>query len=259
MKNVLLLCVCIAAAAASLWGHAAGDAAVPDPDVDPGRAYFAMQQSPRSVAGGAGFVIDDAIDRFVDVIGWRNVAFDRSFFFAGGGGGLESAAFRGGWAGRPGGNYLGLYFSGDVFYGRGNRNDGSNAADSVNRSYDEIVANDNIIALFGNELLGGFRFDLCFDQALFTSLETETGETRKTAAPFVTTLQWGRQFGKFSPTASVGVSWGGYGTDDGYLHISASVVRHSLYKLNKIGDKQHPCRTPLPICTLLVSPLSSCT
>jgi hypothetical protein len=39
----------------------------------------------------------------------------------------------------------------------------------------------------------------------------------------------------------------------------ASLVRHSLYKLNKIGDKQHPCRTPLPICTLLVSPLSSHT
>ena len=37
----------------------------------------------------------------------------------------------------------------------------------------------------------------------------------------------------------------------------ASLVRHSLYKLNRIGDKQHPCRTPLPICTLLVSPWSS--
>ena len=39
----------------------------------------------------------------------------------------------------------------------------------------------------------------------------------------------------------------------------ASLVRHSLYKLNRIGDKQHPCRTPLPICTLLVSPWSSRT
>ena len=34
----------------------------------------------------------------------------------------------------------------------------------------------------------------------------------------------------------------------------ASLVRHSLYKLNRIGDKQHPCRTPLRISTLLVSP-----
>ena len=39
----------------------------------------------------------------------------------------------------------------------------------------------------------------------------------------------------------------------------ASLVRHSLYKLNRIGDKQHPCLTPLPICTLLVSPWSSRT
>jgi len=33
----------------------------------------------------------------------------------------------------------------------------------------------------------------------------------------------------------------------------ASLVRHSLYKLNRIGDKQHPCLTPLPVFTLLVS------
>jgi len=39
----------------------------------------------------------------------------------------------------------------------------------------------------------------------------------------------------------------------------ASLVRHSLYKLNRIGDKQHPCLTPLPICTLLVSPQCSHT
>ena len=39
----------------------------------------------------------------------------------------------------------------------------------------------------------------------------------------------------------------------------ASLVRHSLYKLNRIGDKQHPCLTPLPIYTLLVSPRSNRT
>jgi hypothetical protein len=40
---------------------------------------------------------------------------------------------------------------------------------------------------------------------------------------------------------------------------TASLVRHSLYKLNKIGDKQHPCLTPLPNFTLLVSPRFSHT
>ena len=39
----------------------------------------------------------------------------------------------------------------------------------------------------------------------------------------------------------------------------ASLVRHSLYKLNRIGDKQRPCWTPLPICTILVSSRSSRT
>jgi hypothetical protein len=203
--------------AAFLRGHSADEAAAgPEPDVLPGRAYFVMQQSPRSVAGEAGFVLDGAIDDFVDVIDYRNAAFDRSFFFAGGGGGLESAAFRGGWAGRPGGNYLGLYFSGDLFYGRGSKadKDDSAYANAAYNSYDEIVANDNLIVLFAAPLLGGFRFDLRFDQAAFTSLETKTGETRKTATPFVSTLQWGRRFGKFSPKAAVGASWGGYGTAD---------------------------------------------
>ena len=39
----------------------------------------------------------------------------------------------------------------------------------------------------------------------------------------------------------------------------ASLVRHLLYKLNRIDDKQHPCLTPLPVCTFLVSPRSSHT
>ena len=34
----------------------------------------------------------------------------------------------------------------------------------------------------------------------------------------------------------------------------ASLVRHSLYKLKRIGDKQHLCLTHLPIFILLVSP-----
>jgi len=38
-----------------------------------------------------------------------------------------------------------------------------------------------------------------------------------------------------------------------------SFVWHSLYKLNRIGDKQHPCLTPLPIFTLLFSPQVICT
>jgi hypothetical protein len=39
----------------------------------------------------------------------------------------------------------------------------------------------------------------------------------------------------------------------------AFLVIHSLYRLNRIGDKQHHCLTPLPIFTLLVSPQFSRT
>jgi hypothetical protein len=35
------------------------------------------------------------------------------------------------------------------------------------------------------------------------------------------------------------------------------MVRYSLYKLNRISDKQHPCLTPLPNFALLVSTQSS--
>jgi len=37
----------------------------------------------------------------------------------------------------------------------------------------------------------------------------------------------------------------------------ASLFRYSLYKLNTIGYKQHPCLTSLPLFTLLVSTWSS--
>jgi len=40
---------------------------------------------------------------------------------------------------------------------------------------------------------------------------------------------------------------------------TASLLRHSLYKLNRISDKQHPCLTPLPIFTLCVPPRFSHT
>lgn len=39
----------------------------------------------------------------------------------------------------------------------------------------------------------------------------------------------------------------------------ASLVRHLLYKLNRIGDEQYPCLTPLPVFTLLVCPRFSHT
>jgi hypothetical protein len=34
------------------------------------------------------------------------------------------------------------------------------------------------------------------------------------------------------------------------------LARCSLYQLNRIGDKQHSCLTPVPVFTLLVSPWS---
>jgi hypothetical protein len=214
MKTLLAAFVFVAAASI-LWGHAAEDLPVPDPEVNPDQAYFLMQRSPRSVLRESAFLTTAAIDNFVDVTGWQNMDFDKSFFFAGGSGGNLSASFRGGAAGRIGSSYLGFYVSGDLFSGRGNTADKGHPsfAEAVNQSYNEVVMNGNFIVLFGNELPGGLRFDVCFDRATFTTLETKDGSTESTATPFVTTLQWGRQFGGFAPKLSAGISWGGHGTD----------------------------------------------
>jgi hypothetical protein len=40
---------------------------------------------------------------------------------------------------------------------------------------------------------------------------------------------------------------------------TASLVRYSLYKLNRNGDRQYLCLTRLPFFTLLVSPWASRT
>ena len=218
-------------AASALWGHSGEELPVPDPDVSPDRAHFVMRRPPQSVLKEAGFLVDTAIDDFVDVTGWQNVAFDKNFFFLGGSGGLESAAFRGGWAGRPGGAYLGVYFSGDVFSGRGSAADMDSPAfqDAVNQAYHEAVVNDNLTVLFGDESLGGLRFDLRFDQTKFTSLTAKDGGAETTATPFVTSLQWGRATGGFTPKVSAGVSWGGHGTDDEFDNTRLALKLEAAY------------------------------
>jgi hypothetical protein len=230
-KLVLSFVLALATVGSVLWGHAGDEIAVPDPDVSPGRAYFTMQRPPQSILKEAGFLVDAAIDDFVDVSGWRNVAFDRNFFFLGGSGGSLSASLRGGWAGRPGGRYLGVYFSGTVFSGRGIAADRDSPVfqEAVSQSYDEFAVNDNLIVLFGDESLGGLRFDLRFDQAEFSSLTAKDGNVETTATPFVTTLQWGRAFGGFTPKVSAGVSWGGHGTDDEFDHTKLAVKFEAAY------------------------------
>jgi hypothetical protein len=231
MKKLFCVVTFTVAIATALWGHALEDLPLPDPEVNPDQAYFPMQRSPRSVLRESCFLANAAIDNFVDVTGWQNMDFDKTFFFAGGGGGNLSASFRGGAAGRIGASYLGLYFSGDVFSGRGNTadKDNPNFAEAVNQSYNEVVMNDTFIVFFGNELPGGFRFDLCFDRTTFTSLETKSGDTESSATPFVTTLQWGRQFGAFAPKLSAGVSWGGHGTDREFDHTKLALKVEAAY------------------------------
>jgi hypothetical protein len=126
---------------------------------------------------------------------------------------------------------VGLYFSGDVLYGRGSRvnKDSPSFAEAANKSYDEVVVNDNLIVLFGNPLLGGLRFDVRFDQTKFTSLTAKNGDTETSATPFVTTLQWGRQFGGFTPKISMGISWAGRGTEDEFDYPRLAVKVEAAY------------------------------
>ncbi|MDR3356539.1 MAG: hypothetical protein LBO04_05045 [Spirochaetaceae bacterium] len=54
--------------------------------MNPDRACFKMQRPPHKFFNGYAFQVNTAVDGFVNVTGWRNFAFDDSFFYAGRGG-----------------------------------------------------------------------------------------------------------------------------------------------------------------------------
>jgi hypothetical protein len=162
------------------------------------------------IAGGQGGGGGDAasdLDLFADVAAWQDLDFYRLFFFAGGGRGAHSGHIQGGMAAALSPLYVAAFFNGDLFSGSGG------AADRDNPAYQtgsETLWNDDLVLFLGNDLLGGFRFNLLFNGMEFVSQTEKDGIFYDYRAPFLTSLQWGRRFGSFSASITVGIGWAGH-------------------------------------------------
>ena len=175
-----------------------------------GHPHGASPVSP--IPGGQGGALSSDLDIFADVTAWQDLDFYRLFFFAGGDTGLLTNRLQGGMAAALYPLYLAVFFNGDLFSGSGS------AADRDNPAYQGVsdqrrsktVWNDHLVLFLGNDLLGGFRFTLLFDNLEVVSNAETNNEFYEYRAPFLTSLQWGRRFGGLDARVTAGAGWGGH-------------------------------------------------
>jgi hypothetical protein len=153
---------------------------------------------------------------------WSKLEFDNAFFFLGGVGDrvdVMQDALLGGVGMHAFGGYLGVAFKGVFFSGYGT----DNVADDSKLSKKENLSlwNDYLTLLYGNEAIGGIRFDLLFRDKTDPSISNEYGEGAAMAASpsnvnasytngVTTSLEWTGTIGALSPTVRVGVKWPDY-------------------------------------------------
>jgi hypothetical protein len=175
-----------------------------------------LQESPLSVVNAAtdGLFGSD-IDDYIDVTDWSNVEYDKLFLFLGGAaannGDNNSVAgnYQGGLATKLGSSHLGFYYSGNIFNGGGYNNGETGSA----KHTEGTATWDNSLAVvFGNEGIGGIRFDMMFNNALFKDTNTGDGDSKTSESDnhLVTSLQWGKAFGDLIPKVTLGFQWPKY-------------------------------------------------
>jgi hypothetical protein len=165
------------------------------------------------IAGGpGGAAAASDIDLFTDVTAWQDLDFYRWFFFSGGALGAHSGTIQGGMAALLYPLYVAAFFNGDVFSGTGSAADQDNPTyqGTANQVYHETAWNDDLVLFIGSDFLGGFRFELLFDNTEFVSQDEKDGGFYEYRGPFLTSLQWGRRFGGLDAKVTTGVGWGGY-------------------------------------------------
>ncbi|MDR2491148.1 MAG: hypothetical protein LBD20_07080 [Spirochaetaceae bacterium] len=185
--------------------------AQPQPIADQPKA-LGLQASPKSAVKAVTGRINLDEDNFLDVTGWTGVEFEKLYFFLGGA--TQTKAFQGGLATKIGGsNHLAFFFNGNFFSGNGTNNGADDDKNSEIRG--QATWNDEFAVLFANEAIGGVRFDILFDNSVFTN--EENGENanptvKKTATngPVVTSLQWGKKIGAVTPKVTLGFQWPKY-------------------------------------------------
>lgn len=185
---------------------------------------MAFTDDPTSVVNGS-YRFSTDIDNFMGVTDWSGVEYNNWFFFLGGTtsvrNGTVNGGLQGGLATKIGGNHLGVYYNGNFFNGDGTNNGADD--ESQKNIQGKHYWNDSLSIVFGNETIGGIRFNLLFGEADFSSFETGSdtsganvlssigfppSQTDFTSSRAVTTsLQWGRAFGDFTPAITVGFRW----------------------------------------------------
>jgi hypothetical protein len=208
---------------------------------------------PTSVVNDASYRYDTDIGNFMGVTDWSGVEYNNWFFFLGGKTGPRSGnngagvGLQGGLATKIGSNHLGIYFNGNFFEGSGSNN-GANDTAMKNIS-GQHYWNDSLSILFGNEAIGGIRFNLLFQEASFSSIEQGNNIIGANMTSFpngfatdrgsvTTSLQWGKSFGDFTPTVTIGFRWPdkfeyeqtGTGVFEAWDHAQLGVKLEASYK-----------------------------
>ncbi|MDR1787228.1 MAG: hypothetical protein LBR16_02065 [Treponema sp.] len=149
---------------------------------------------------------------FIDVNGYKDLEFEKVFLFLGGSQtGTYSGALSLGTAFKLGGQYFGLYYSGDIVNASGETTNGG--AEGEKDIYTEPVPgrNDNTglnkFALLWGGPIGGLRLDFITYGDAFSTQKYDGDFTKIITAPATTTLTWGNTLGGVPINVSAGVLW----------------------------------------------------
>ena len=202
LKKVFSGLVLAAVTAGAIWAQGTPVTAHP--------GNLGLQASPKSAVKAVTGRINLDEDNFLDVTNWTGVEFEKLYFFLGGA--TLTRAFQGGLATKVGSNHLAFFFNGNLFSGNGTNNGADDSKSSVIQG--TATWNDEFAVLFANEAIGGVRFDILFNNSVFTNKENgeNTGGLKKdvTNDPVVTSLQWGKKIGALTPKVTLGFQWPKY-------------------------------------------------
>ncbi|MDR2602806.1 MAG: hypothetical protein LBC53_10235 [Spirochaetaceae bacterium] len=197
---------------------AVGAFAQPTPPAEPIK-LLGLQATIGSMVNGVTprYALDE--DNYLNVVNWANVKFDDVYFFLGGKATTIGTGFQGGLAKKLGQNYLGFYFNGELFSGKGT-NTGTDPAPPTVK--EDFTINQKFAVLFANQAIGGIRLDLLFDNAKSEYDKNDATHTEKTTGTgtTVTSVQWGKKIGSFTPKATIGFQWPKHTTSEKKTNIS---------------------------------------
>lgn len=202
-KKFLISLVALSALTMGVWAQIPTLPTVPSFQADP--------KSPVKAVSGR-FSLDE--DKFLDVLDYKTVEFETSYFFLGGAANAAAnGGVQGGYATKLGGGQIGVYFNGNLFSGDGENWGKKDSAD--NEIHGETRWNTQLGILYGSEAIGGIRLDILFNNTQFKNDEygkdqSGSGAVKKEVynSPFITTLNYGRSLTEDIPLLlTLGFQW----------------------------------------------------